>query len=259
MEILRLPAFRDNYIFLLHQPQQHLAAVIDPGDAQPVLDWLHKHPATLESIFITHPDRDHIGGVAELLRHFPKAVVYGSQQDQGKIPGQQIFLNAGDSVEFAGRTAQVFYVPGHTLGHIAYYFPPRDEYPNDPGELFCGDTLFAGGCGRMKEGTPSQMVASLSQLRQLPDHTRVWCAHEYTLKNLQFALSIDPENLALQQRYRETQLARHRDQATIPTAMGIEKQTNPFLRWDDLVIQAAMGTCDPIQTFARLRGKKDLA
>ncbi|MDY7014992.1 MAG: hydroxyacylglutathione hydrolase C-terminal domain-containing protein, partial [Cyanobacteriota bacterium] len=129
--------------------------------------------------------------------------------------------------------------------------------PDDTGELFCGDTLFAGGCGRLFEGTPAQMVDSLSKLRHLPDRTRVWCAHEYTLKNLQFAIAVDGENSALQTRYAEVKQARSRDIATVPSLLGTEKQTNPFLRWDRPEIQAVMGTKDSVTAFARLRGQKD--
>jgi hydroxyacylglutathione hydrolase len=158
-------------------------------------------------------------------------------------------------VEFAGRSAEIFFVPGHTKAHIAYYFPPSN--PGETGELFCGDTLFAGGCGRLFEGTPAQMLASLGQLRNLPDNTRVWCAHEYTLKNLQFAISVDGDNPDLQQRWGEVKEARSRSQPTIPSSIGLEKSTNPFLRWDFPNLQSATNTRDPVQTFARLRGMKD--
>jgi hydroxyacylglutathione hydrolase len=254
MEILRLPIFVDNYTFVLHHPQQNIAAVVDPGSATAVLNCLQHLELDLVAIFITHHHPDHVGGNLQLLRYFPRAVVYAGHHDQGRIPGQQVGLNEGDRVKFADREAEVLFLPGHTRGHIAYYFPPIAD---QVGELFCGDTLFAGGCGRLKEGTPAQMVASLSRLRQLPDNTRVWCAHEYTLSNLQFALTVDPENVALQERYVTVQAARQQRQATIPTFIGIEKQTNPFLRWDDPTIQQAMGTQDAVQTFARLRGKKD--
>jgi hydroxyacylglutathione hydrolase len=127
----------------------------------------------------------------------------------------------------------------------------------EPGELFCGDTLFAGGCGRLFEGTPTQMVDSLSKLRALPDNTRVWCAHEYTLKNLQFALSVDAENSDLQARFAEVQEARRREEATVPSLLGVEKRTNPFLRWQEPALQAAVKSKEPVQTFSRLRGMKD--
>ncbi|MEG4329213.1 hydroxyacylglutathione hydrolase, partial [Microcoleus sp. herbarium5] len=198
---------------------------------------------------------DHIGGNQELIDRFPQIKVYGGAEDRGRIPGQQVFLQAGDRVSFANRTAEVFFLPGHTKAHIAYYFPPSN--PSEIGELFCGDTLFAGGCGRLKEGTPAQMLASLGQLRNLPDNTRVWCAHEYTLNNLQFALSVDGDNPDLQQRFAEVKKARSRSQPTIPSSIGLEKSTNPFLRWDFPNIQLAANTSDPVQTFARLRGMKD--
>jgi hydroxyacylglutathione hydrolase len=166
-----------------------------------------------------------------------------------------VFLQSGDRVEFAGREAQVFFVPGHTRAHIAYYFPPDKE--GETGELFCGDTLFAGGCGRLFEGTPAQMVESLGQLRSLPDNTRVWCAHEYTLGNLKFALTVDPDNIALQERYRQVESDRSRDIATIPSILGVEKSTNPFLRWDTPALQATMKAIDPVTVFARIRGQKD--
>jgi hydroxyacylglutathione hydrolase len=166
-----------------------------------------------------------------------------------------VFLTVGDRVRFADREAEVLFIPGHTRAHIAYYFPPSS--PEDLGELFCGDTLFAGGCGRLFEGTPTQMVNSLSQIRSLPDRTRIWCAHEYTLKNLQFALTVDPDNPELHARFQATQTARYQGEATVPSLLGLEKLTNPFLRWDHPALQRAVDSQDPVQSFARLRSKKD--
>ena len=255
MQVNRLPALSDNYIFLLHDPKQNVAAVVDPAEAHPVLRRLDELGAKLVAIFNTHHHMDHVGGNRQLCLRFPDVCVYGGAQDRGRIPGQQVFLREGDQVEFADRTGEVFFVPGHTSGHIAYYFPPEVE--GEAGELFCGDTLFAGGCGRLFEGTPTQMVDSLSKLRALPDNTRVWCAHEYTLKNLQFALTVDAENLDLQSRLTEVQAARQRSQATVPSLLGVEKRTNPFLRWEEATLQAAVKSKEPVQTFARLRGMKD--
>lgn len=256
MEIHRVSAFQDNYIFVIHDPANHTAAVVDPGDAEPVLAHLQTLGATLTAVFNTHHHMDHVGGNQQLLQHFPDAVVYGGNNDRGRIPGQQVFLTEGDKVTFAGRSARIVFVPGHTRAHIAYYFAPT---PADPwGELFCGDTLFAGGCGRLFEGTPQQMVASLDKLRQLPDRTRVWCAHEYTLKNLRFAITVDPGNTALQQRLEAVEAARSQHRATVPSDLALEKQTNPFLRWDYPELQQAVAAKDPVQTFARLRGKKDM-
>ncbi|WP_448561142.1 hydroxyacylglutathione hydrolase [Trichothermofontia sp.] len=256
MDILRLPALTDNYIFMLYDADRRIAAVVDPAEAQPVLTELARLGATLTAIFNTHHHWDHVGGNEALLRAFPRAVVYGGAEDRGRIPGQQVFLQAGDRVEWDDRMAEVLFLPGHTRAHVAYYFPPSN---NDQawGDLFCGDTLFAGGCGRLLEGTPAQMVDSLSQIRALPDHTRIWCAHEYTLKNLQFALTVDGENPDLQVRFAEVQRARQRHEATVPSALGLEKRTNPFLRWDQPALQQAAKSQDPIQTFARIRGLKD--
>jgi hydroxyacylglutathione hydrolase len=255
MQVKRLPALSDNYIFLLHDREQNTAAVVDPAEARPVLRCLETLGAELVAIFNTHHHGDHVGGNRELMQHFPNLCVYGGVEDRGRIPGQQVFLQEGDRVEFAGRVAEIFFVPGHTRAHIAYYFPPKSEA--DPGELFCGDTLFAGGCGRLFEGTPAQMVDSLSKLRALPDNTRVWCAHEYTQKNLQFALTVDPQNPDLQTRYSQVQDARHRGEATVPSLLGIEKRTNPFLRWDDRALHSAANSNDPVRVFGRLRGMKD--
>ncbi|MBW4655613.1 MAG: hydroxyacylglutathione hydrolase [Kaiparowitsia implicata GSE-PSE-MK54-09C] len=255
MQIYRLPALSDNYIFLLHDPKRQVAAVVDPAEAEPVLIMLQNLGATLTAIFNTHHHGDHVGGNRTLLQHFPQTVVYGGAVDQGRIPGQQVFLQGGDRLSFADRHATVLFVPGHTRAHIAYYF--ESSASDEPGELFCGDTLFAGGCGRLFEGTPGQMVQSLSQVRSLPDNTRIWCAHEYTLNNLRFAHSIEPDNEALTQRLATVQQQRQQQEPTVPSWLGIEKRTNPFLRWDISSIQTAMQTADPVQSFTRLRGKKD--
>ncbi len=255
MEIQRLSALRDNYIFLLHDAATQTAAVVDPAEPDPVLAALAARGATLTAIFNTHHHADHVGGNRALLEKFPHAVVYGGAVDRDRIPGQQVFLEDGDRVVWGDRTAQVFFVPGHTRAHIAYYFPPAGADPW--GDLFCGDTLFSGGCGRLFEGTPAQMVNSLGKLRSLPDQTRIWCAHEYTLNNLRFALAVDPQNGALQQRMAEVKVARDRLEPTIPSEMGLEKQINPFLRWDAPALQAVAQTTDPVATFAYLRRLKD--
>jgi len=294
MEIFRLPVLNDNYIFLLFDRAQKIAAVVDPAIAAPVLEKLAFLDATLVAIFNTHHHSDHVGGNRELKQKFPGLVVYGGKEDRGRIPEQEVFLVEGDQVKFGNYgdhsydcgdhrydcTAQVYFVPGHTRAHIAYYFAPLDPEINSGmdlqidtrsisgvnpakssrgiGDLFCGDTIFSGGCGRLREGTPAQMVDSLGKLRQLPDNTRVWCAHEYTLANLQFALTVDGDNSQLQARFHEVEEARSHNQPTIPTWLGIEKQTNPFLRWDSPTLQARLGKQDAIQTFTKLRGMKDL-
>ncbi|MGB7443936.1 MAG: hydroxyacylglutathione hydrolase [Coleofasciculaceae cyanobacterium] len=255
MQVYRLPALSDNYIFVLHDPDQEIAAVVDPAEAKPVLRFLAELDAKLVAIFNTHHHLDHVGGNRQLIQRFPNLQVYGGEQDRGRIPGQQMFLKEGDRVNFADRLGEVLFVPGHTKGHIAYYFPPTGT--DETGELFCGDTLFAGGCGRLFEGTPAQMVNSLSKLRSLPDQTRVWCAHEYTQKNLQFALTVDGDNPDLQSRLAEVEQVRRRKEPTVPSQLGIEKSTNPFLRWDQPVLQSTVKATEPVQTFARLRGMKD--
>jgi hydroxyacylglutathione hydrolase len=255
MQVIRLEALSDNYIFLLHDPRLNIAAVVDPAEAKPVLKKLNELEAELVTIFNTHHHHDHVGGNKQLMKQFPNLKVYGGAEDNGRIPGQQMFLQDGDKVSFADRKAEVLFIPGHTRAHIAYYFAP--ENPEETGELFCGDTLFAGGCGRLFEGTPSQMVNSLSKISALPDNTRIWCAHEYTLKNLQFAMTVDGNNTDLQKRYDEVKASRNRQEATVPSMLGIEKRTNPFMRWQEQALQSAVKSNDPVQTFARLRGMKD--
>ena len=255
MEIFRLKALSDNYIFLLYDSQSNTAAVVDPAQLKPVLEKLTELKAELIAIFNTHHHMDHVGANRQLMDKFPNITIYGGTEDRGRIPGQDVFLQAGDRVEFAGRTAEVFFVPGHTRAHIAYYFPPQK--PGEKGDLFCGDTLFAGGCGRLFEGTPAQMVDSLSKIRSLPDDTRIWCAHEYTLNNLRFALTVDKNNLDLQNRYEQVKASRERGEATVPSILGVEKLTNPFLRWEQPGLQLAVNSSDSVETFARVRQMKD--
>jgi len=254
MRVILIPALADNYIFLLHEPQENIAAVVDPAVAEAVLQQLRSLNARLVAIFNTHHHHDHVGGNQQLMQSFDNVVVYGGAEDRGRIPRQQVFLQEGDRVTFGDRIGEVFFVPGHTRAHIAYYFPGK---ATEPGDLFCGDTLFAGGCGRLFEGSPTQMVESLTKLQALPDDTRVWCAHEYTLNNLKFALTVDGDNADLQARFAEVKSARSRNEATIPSTLGLEKRTNPFLRWNQPTLQAAVKSNEPVQTFARLRGMKD--
>ncbi len=256
MEIIRIPVLSDNYIFTIVDRERQIAAVVDPAEAAPVQAQLARDRLKLVAIFNTHHHSDHVGGNKQLIAAFPDVCIYGGAEDRGRIPGQQVYLGDGDRVQFGDREAEVLFIPGHTRAHIAYYFPPISI--DEPGELFCGDTIFAGGCGRLFEGTPTQMVSSMTKLRQLPDRTRIWCAHEYTLGNLKFAVTVDPDNQELQQRLVDVTAARSNSLPTIPTWLGIEKRTNPFLRWDIGALQASVASTDGVETFARIRSRKDI-
>jgi len=217
-EVIRIPAFKDNYIWLLRKGRS--AVVVDPGDALPVLEVLEREALVLKAILVTHHHADHQGGVATLLSSYP-AEVFGPAAES--ITGLTRPLSGGETIRVASIDAgfQVFAVPGHTLGHLAYY---------GHGCLFCGDTLFGAGCGRLFEGTPAQMSDSLATLAALPDETAVYCAHEYTETNLRFALTVEPGNPDLQRRAEDVGVARAQGLATIPSTIGLEKATNPFLR-----------------------------
>lgn len=220
LSILTVPAFDDNYLWLIHNGRD--AVVVDPGDATVILQALKQHGLSLTGILLTHHHSDHIGGVVELLTHYP-VPVYGPAHDG--IAAVTIPLDDGDKITIASLdlSFRIIAVPGHTFGHIAYYSEALTA-------VFCGDTLFAGGCGRLFEGTPAQMLDSLDQLAALPTATAVYCAHEYTLSNLKFALEVEPENAALQKRIVLEQEKRAQDIPTVPTTIGLEIQTNPFLR-----------------------------
>lgn len=223
LNIYPIPALDSNYFWLI-QPSQvdQSAYILDPGDADPVLAELRNRQLTLAGIIITHHHWDHTNGINELLNHYP-VPVYGP--DSPRIPQITHKLFEGDILDLPGLQLDVIEVPGHTLDHIAYL-----DKGSRPAKLFCGDTLFAGGCGRMFEGQPEQMLNSLRKLATLPEDTLIYCSHEYTLQNLQFALMLEPDNETLKSRLDHVEYLRLHDQSTLPTNIGIEKRTNPFLR-----------------------------
>lgn len=251
LQIHRIPARTDNYLWLAHEPDSGATAVVDPADAQPVIDKLEELGLTLTHILNTHHHGDHTGGNLELKEKYGCTVV-GAANDQARIPGIDVTVSDGDTYDLGTERAKVFDVTGHTLGHIMYWFENSKA-------LFCGDTLFAMGCGRLSEGTADQMWKALLKFRALPDDTRVYCAHEYTQTNARFALTIEPDNKALQARAAEVDRMRAEDIATVPSLLGEERATNPFLRASEPELMAAIGMtgAEPVEVFAETRRRKD--
>jgi hydroxyacylglutathione hydrolase len=257
LAVLTVPAFKDNYLWIIHDGVH--AAVVDPGDAEPILAALQENGLTLTAILLTHHHADHIGGVTRLLE-LSNVPVFGPRNEA--IAAVNHPLGEGDPVQVPGLALElaVLDVPGHTNGHIAYV---RDD--GKTRWLFCGDTLFGGGCGRLFEGTPAQMAASLAKLAALPDDTLVFCAHEYTLSNLRFAEALEPGNRALQMRIAHDSELRGTHLPTIPSTIAIEKATNPFLRTSEPAIVDSLALAgrvepgaDPVTVFAALRAWKNV-
>jgi hydroxyacylglutathione hydrolase len=254
LKVTAIPAFEDNYVWLIHSPRtMNQVVVVDPGDAAPVIDALQAANLTLRGILMTHHHRDHVGGVEELLSLFP-VPAYGPVAEE--IPGQPHRVQQGDHVSFEalGLEFSVLDVPGHTAGHIAYV---------GHGALFCGDTLFSAGCGRLFEGTAAQMTASLRKLAVLPIPTAVYCAHEYTLSNLRFAQAVEPDNVEVQAHLVRCQNWRQQGQATVPSSIGLELSINPFMRLSAETVKQAAATHaghrldSETEIFAELRGWKN--
>lgn len=253
MKILQIPLLRDNYGYLLVCEKTKQTAIVDPSEAEPVLRRVEQEQVPLAAILNTHHHRDHTGGNEGILSK-QKVEVYGHKSDSSRVPGLTHGVDEGDTVQIGEMKGRVFFIPGHTTGHVAYLFENN---------LFCGDTLFTAGCGRLFEGTPEQMHASLSKLMALPDNTKVYCGHEYTESNLRFAMSVEPKNPKLVARFERVQGLRSRGASTVPATLEEEKQTNPFLRWDSKEIQASVKAAnrnarlDPVSVFAAVRKMKD--
>ena len=251
--VLHVCAFEDNYIWLIRGQSADRVAIVDPGDAEPVLAALEQQRLTPVAILCTHHHPDHVGGTEDILRHY-SLPVYGPARE--RIPAITHKLKDGDRVALAelGLEFEVLDVPGHTAGHIAYY---------GAGMLFCGDTLFSAGCGRLFEGTAEQMHTSLSRFAALPEKTGVYCAHEYTAANLRFALTVEPGNHDTRAHFEKTQALRARNTPTLPSTIGLERRINPFLRTGQAAVREAVSThvARPLtgdaEVFAELRRWKD--
>lgn len=282
LRVIRVPAFTDNYLWLFHLENDSRAYVVDPGDAQPIISALEKHQLTLAGILITHHHPDHTAGIGDLLSIFNNRTIPVYGPDGGSVPAVTHPQHDGETLTLEnGLSLSIFEVPGHTLDHIAYFASGESTENQDASQsspasplhseaqthslpsLFCGDTLFAAGCGRLFEGTPAQMLNSLNKYKSLPDNTLVYCAHEYTLANLAFASAVEPENKELNERVLLEKAKRDDNQATIPTMLGLEKATNPFLRCHTDVIKsnaeqyAVQALADEEAVFAAVRQWKD--
>ena len=250
LSISPLAAFEDNYIWCLCQPASSHCVVVDPGDAKPVLEFLQQQQKKLYAILITHHHPDHTGGLAQLQRAYPDVRIIGPAAEQSKIPVLTERVQQDDIVELTPLSCQfqVIDLPGHTSGHIGFYSKPY---------LFCGDTLFSAGCGRLFEGTPAQLHHSLQKLAALPEDTAVYCTHEYTLANLRFALTVEPDNQALQDYQQHCLNLRAKNRPTLPASLATEKRVNPFLRCENSALQRKFQQDDALSLFTRLRAMKD--
>ncbi len=256
MEVVPVPQLADNYAYLVIDPSTGEAAVVDCAEATPVLAEVQRRDVRLTTVLATHHHFDHVGGNEDLLRTLPHLRIYGSARDAPRIPGITHPVEDGAAVEVGRRRGRVIMIPAHTSGHVAYYFP-------DDHAVFTGDTLFIGGCGRLFEGDAAQMLRSLGRLTNLPDDTRVYCGHEYTEKNLQFAAQFEPGNRRLTDKLARVRTLRKAGTPTIPSTIGDEKATNPFLRCTSPELAAAIQArapeagSDAVTLFAALRRLKD--
>ncbi len=254
IEVHQLPVLSDNFAYIVREPQSGLVASIDSPDAVPIIAYLESRGWGLDFIFNTHHHSDHVGGNRKLVDRY-NCRVYGSAKDAARIPGIQVKLNAGDEFTFGRETVKVFGADGHTIGHIAYWMPESRA-------LFVGDTIFSLGCGKLFEGSARDMWATLSRLRELPDATLIYGAHEYTLENAAWAITVEPGNQALQARVREAKQQRAENKPTVPTTLATEKASNPFLRPESPEIQRNVGM-DPTgnnelwEIFGAARACKD--
>ena len=250
-ELITIPCLSDNYAFILYNVENRSALLVDVPEAGPINEILTKNNLKLEQIFLTHHHADHIDGLGEILdRH--NALTIGAQADIHRLPKLDEYVQAGDEFFFQGQTGKIFDVSGHTIGHIALYFPAQNI-------LFSGDSLMALGCGRLFEGSAAQMWNSLSRLTGLPDTTKICSGHEYTENNASFALSIDPKNRDLIKRSEQIKKARSKNLFTVPSQLGLEKKTNPFLRPFDENIRKNLNMVEStdVEVFEKIRTLKD--
>lgn len=253
-EIHQFICLTDNFGVLLHDPATHATASIDAPESGPILAALDAKGWNLTDILITHRHRDHVQGIAGLKRRFPGARVVAPAKEAAEIGGADVAVDQDDVVSVGSRSCKIMATPGHTIGHIVYWF-------EDDALLFTGDTLFAMGCGRVFETAPTVMWESLVAIAALPEETQIYCGHEYTLANARFALSVDPQNALLKRRADEVGRLRAQGALTLPTTIALECATNPFLRAEDPAIQAGLGMAgaDPADVFAELRERKNRA
>jgi hydroxyacylglutathione hydrolase len=251
LQIYQFPCLSDNFGVLIHDPEGRVTASIDAPEADKVSAALAEKGWKLTHILTTHHHADHTGGNARLKAETGCRII-GPRNEAAKIPGIDEEVGEGDTIQFGAHRVQVLDTPGHTAGQVNYFIPSAKA-------AFCGDTLFAMGCGRMFEGTAPQMWASLRKLRDLPPETRVYCGHEYTQNNARFALTVEPGNAALKQRALQVDEMRSRGAATIPSTIAEERATNPFFRADEPAMAAGVGLAgaDPVVVFAEIRRRKD--
>jgi len=248
LDVVPLPALEDNYVYVLVDSASRSAALVDPGEAKPALEFLDRERLGLGAILVTHHHHDHTAGIAALARRFSGVRVVGAAADRDRISGLTELVGEGDRVQVLGRVAEVLEIPGHTRTHVGYVL---DDGAGGA-DLFSGDTIFGATIGNLFEGTPDDMLASLTKIRALPERTRIWCGHEYTLTYVREAARFDPTNAALASRLTRVEAQAGRGEPTVPLTLAEERSTSPFFRWDDSLLASRLGTAPGRDTFHRL-------